>query len=124
LKIPWTAQSKTRKREIITPANAAKKSQPILNDERLRLLRSIAEARTWIDDLIDGSVADTAALVVREGPSERSIRVALSLAFLDPQLVKAAAEGRLPRGYGCSRLTDLPMAFGDQWRALGLTLPG
>jgi hypothetical protein len=47
----------------------------------------------------------------------------LSLAFLDPRLVKAAAEGRLPRGYGCSRLSDLSMGFGDQWRALELPIP-
>ena len=123
LRIPWTPQAKIRKREIIAPADAARKSQPIRNDERLRLMRSVAEARQWIDDLIEGLVSDTAALAIREGRSERSIRMTLSLAFLDPRLIKAAAEGRLPRGYGCSRLTDLPIAFGDQWRALGLPIP-
>ena len=33
---------------------------------------------------------------------------------------KAAVEGRLPRGFGLKRLVDLPMAWPDQWRALGL----
>jgi hypothetical protein len=47
----------------------------------------------------------------------------LSLAFLDPAIVKAAVEGRLPRGYGVSRLADLPIAFADQWSALGLHRP-
>jgi hypothetical protein len=47
----------------------------------------------------------------------------LSLAFLDPALIKAAAQGRLPRGYGVSRLIDLPPRFEDQWRALGLARP-
>jgi hypothetical protein len=28
----------------------------------------------------------------------------LSLAFLDPDIVKAAVDGRLPRGYGLKRL--------------------
>jgi hypothetical protein len=44
----------------------------------------------------------------------------LSLAFLAPEIVKAAVEGRLPRGFGLKRLVDLPMAWPDQWRALGL----
>ena len=44
----------------------------------------------------------------------------LSLAFLDPAIIKAACEGKLPHGYGVSRLVDLPPAFDDQWRALGL----
>ncbi len=47
------------------------------------------------------------------------MRMTLSLAFLAPDIVKAAVEGRLPRGYGLKRLVDLPMAWPDQWRALG-----
>ena len=42
----------------------------------------------------------------------------LSLAFLAPDIVKAAVEGRLPRGFGLKRLVDLPMAWPDQWRTL------
>ncbi len=47
----------------------------------------------------------------------------LSLAFLSPALVKAAIDGRLPRGFGVKRLTDLPMGWSDQWSALGLKEP-
>src|SRR5208337_2716828 len=54
---------------------------------------------------------------------ERSIRITLSLAFLAPEIAKAAVEGRLPRGFGLKRLVDLPMAWPDQWRALGLQAP-
>ena len=32
----------------------------------------------------------------------------ISLAFLAPNLVKAAIDGRLPHGVGLSRLIDLP----------------
>ncbi len=60
------------------------------------------------------------ALAQREGRTERSIRMLLSLAFLDPELIRAAIAGRLPRGYGVSRLVDLPASFEDQWRVLGL----
>ena len=38
-------------------------------------------------------------------------------------LVKAAIDGRLPRGFGVKRLMDLPMAWSDQWSALGLRAP-
>ena len=47
----------------------------------------------------------------------------MSLAFLAPEIVKAAVEGCLPRGFGLKRLVDLPMAWPDQWRALGLQAP-
>ena len=32
-------------------------------------------------------------------------------------------QGRLPRGYGLKRLIDLPLAWPDQWRTLGLETP-
>jgi site-specific DNA recombinase len=60
------------------------------------------------------------SLASREGRTVRSIRMILSLAFLAPEIVKAAVEGRLPRGFGLKRLVDLPMAWPDQWRTLGL----
>ncbi len=53
----------------------------------------------------------------------RSIRMTLSAAFLAPEIVKAVVEGRLPRGFGLKRLVDLPMAWLDQWSALGLQAP-
>jgi hypothetical protein len=37
-------------------------------------------------------------IAAREGKSERSIRMTLSLAFIAPPIVVAAIEGRLPRG--------------------------
>ena len=92
-------------------------------DARTRLLRNIAIARKWIDEFIEGVMTDTAALAERERKTERSVRMTLSLAFLDPALIQAACKGQLPRGYGTSRLVDLPPAFDDQWRALGLARP-
>ena len=47
----------------------------------------------------------------------------MSLAFLYPALVKAAIDGRLPRGFVVKRLMDVPMAWPDQWSALGLKAP-
>jgi hypothetical protein len=44
----------------------------------------------------------------------------ISLAFLAPNLVKAAVEGRLPRGVGIERLRDPPTEWSRQFEALGL----
>ena len=44
----------------------------------------------------------------------------ISLAFLAPNLVKAAIEGRLPHGMGVTRLIDLPAEWSRQHHVLGL----
>jgi len=44
----------------------------------------------------------------------------ISLAFLAPNLVKAAVEGRLPHGIGVERLRDLPTEWSRQFEELGL----
>ena len=43
-----------------------------------------------------------------------------SLAFLAPKLVRAAVEGRLPRGINIERLRDAPAEWSRQFEALGL----
>ena len=43
--------------------------------------------------------------------------------FISPVLAEAAMEGRLPRGFCVKRLTDLPMLWSEQWRAVGLQQP-
>jgi hypothetical protein len=44
----------------------------------------------------------------------------ISLAFLAPDLVRAAVEGRLPRGINIERLRDAPAEWRRQFEALGL----
>src|SRR5256885_9095129 len=52
--------------------------------------------------------------------SVRQINMTISLAFLAPDLVKAAVGGRLPRGIGVERLRDAPAEWSRQFEALGL----
>src|SRR5258705_5749328 len=59
-------------------------------------------------------------LCTREKCSVRQANMTISLAFLAPNLVKAAAEGRLPRGIGVERLRDPPTEWSRQFQALGL----
>ena len=76
-----------------------------------------------MDELLTDSTQTIESIAARESKSERSIRMTLSLAFLSPNLVKAAMDGRLPRGFGLTRLLDLPSAWPDQWAALSLKAP-
>jgi site-specific DNA recombinase len=87
------------------------------------LVDALGEANRWLDELLSDPRQTLESLAMREGKTNRSIRMTLSLAFLAPHIVKAAIEGRLPRGYGLKRLVDMPMAWSDQWRALGLEPP-
>ena len=81
------------------------------------------DAQRWLDQLTTSPHLTIESLAAREGKTERWIRRTISLAFLCPGLVKAAIEGRLPRGFGVKRLMDLPMAWPNQWSALGLRAP-
>jgi len=90
---------------------------------RAILIVALRDAHRWLGELLSDPHQTLESLASREGKTERSIRMTLSLAFLVPEIVKAAVEGRLPRGFGLTRLVDLPMAWRDQWRALGLQAP-
>src|ERR1700682_5609683 len=78
------------------------------------------------DDLVQlvaGVVVHRDRLIVlcpREKCSVRQINMTISLAFLAPNLVKAAVESRLPRGIGIERLRDPPPEWSRQFEALGL----
>jgi hypothetical protein len=77
----------------------------------------------WLDEVIADPSISITSLAAREHKSERSIRLILSLAFLAPDLAKAAMAGNLPCGFKRARLVDLPMLWSDQWQAIGLQRP-
>jgi site-specific DNA recombinase len=124
LTLPWTRPSPYRKREIIQGANDAKTyARPMPANTRAILIEALRDAHRWLDELLSDRGLSLESSGSRGGKRGRSIRMTLSLAFLAPEIVKAAVEGRLPRGFGLKRLVDLPMAWPDQWRALGLQAP-
>ena len=86
-------------------------------------IKALRDAHRWLDELLFDPTHTIESLAVREGKSERSIRMTLSLAFLSPVLTESAIEGRLPRGFCVKRLIDLPMLWSEQWRDLGLQEP-
>ena len=124
LTIPWSPPSPHRRREIIQgEGDRSSTMRPMRIKARAILIDALRDAHCWLDELTTDSNQTVEALAARERKTERSIRMTLSLAFLSPTLAKAAIDGRLPRGFGAKRLMDLPMAWSDQWSALGLKAP-
>lgn len=125
IQLAWTPPNHRRRRSMTVPDGEQEPTVPpsryrIRAEARARLLTAAAIGRAWLDQLVQGEVPDLAAIAEREGRSERSVRMILSLAFLAPDIVKAAIEGTLPRGHGLSTLTDLPMGWVEQQKVVGL----
>jgi len=121
LTIPWHKPPSKRSRQILLPHNASRSDvRPEQFDRRARLVSAIARGRRWLDDVVSGRVTTVAQLCTREKCSVRQVNMAISFAFLAPNLVKAAVEGRLPRGIGIERLRDPPTEWSRQFEALGL----
>jgi len=70
--------------------------------------------------MFNGTVKSIEEIAKREHCSVRKVNMTLSLAFLAPDLVKAAIAGCLPRGVGISRLSDLPASWSEQFQRLGI----
>ena len=122
--IPWTPPSPNRRREIIQGGGERPCAMgPMRTEARALVTDALRDAHRWLDELTTSPNQTIESLAAREGKTERWIRRTISLAFLCPALVKAAIDGRLPRGFGVKRLMDLPMAWPDQWSALGLRAP-
>src|SRR3984957_17303923 len=122
--VPWTPPSPHRRREIIQgQGDQPSAKRPMRTEERAVLTDALRDAYYWLNALTTSPNLNSRSLAAREGKTERWIRRIISLGFLCPALVKAAIDGRLPRGFGVKRLMDLPMAGPDQWSALGLRAP-
>jgi site-specific DNA recombinase len=122
LRVPWHKIPSTRGREILIPTTTSiQRARPIRSETRATLVASIARGRRWLDELITDLSATTESIAERERCSVRKINMTISLAFLAPDLVKAAVEGRLPHGMSVARLCDLPAEWSRQHQVLGLT---
>jgi site-specific DNA recombinase len=121
LTIPWQKPPSRKSRQILLPHNAIRSDvRPEQFERRAHLVSTIARGRQWLDDVVSGRVTTVADLGAREKCSVRQVNMTISLAFLAPNLVKAAVEGCLPRGVGIERLRDPPTDWSRQFEALGL----
>jgi site-specific DNA recombinase len=120
--IAWQKPPFKRFREILLPHGTARENvRPDRAERRARLVAAIARGRRWLDEIINGSVIDAEHLAKRERCTVRQVNLTLSLAFLAPPLVRAAVEGRLPRGINIERLRDPDVLWSRQFQDLGLS---
>jgi site-specific DNA recombinase len=118
MKLAWSPATTVRKREILRSSEADGHQLGIKAEARTVLLRSIALARKWLDEVLGGSTLDQVAL--REGCSKRHVATIIPLAFLAPDLVRAAIDARLPRGINTKRIAEPELEWSRQWEMLGL----
>ena len=103
--VPWRKTPSKRPREIILPASTSSHPdpRPIRAETRARLVTAIAKGRRWLDELVAGTVTNVEQIAATENCTVRQINMTISLAFLAPNLVQAAVDGRLPRGIGVAK---------------------
>jgi site-specific DNA recombinase len=97
LSIPRQKPPSKRSRQILLPHNASRgdvRSEQF--ERRAHRVSAIARGRRWLGDVVSGRATTIAELCARERGSTRQVNMTISLAFLAPNLVKAAVEGRLP----------------------------
>jgi site-specific DNA recombinase len=121
LQVPWRKTMSTRRREVVLPEGTSpQQARPMRSETRATLVSAIARGRRWLDELITDATATADRIAQREKCSVRKVNMTLSLAFLAPDLVKAAIDGRLPHGMGLTRLAALPAEWSQQHHMLGL----
>jgi site-specific DNA recombinase len=89
----------------------------------LPLLKAVARARRWSNELIAGTVASVDELAKREHLDRRSVRRQIRLGFLAPRIVEAIAEGRQPPELtviALARRLDLLTLWSAQEVSLGI----
>jgi hypothetical protein len=99
LKVSWHKTPLRRRRGILVPGSVhPQDARAIRSENRALLIASIARGRRWLNELIADPRANAERIATRDGCSIRKVNMTISLAFLAPDLVKAAIEGRLPHG--------------------------
>lgn len=123
IRVRWSSAKKQRSEIIEAPA--ATSSEPaahyLTRGNRQRLVQAIAKAHSWIDDLNKGRLKDLDAIAEHEGKSLRNIRMMINLAFLAPDIIKAALNGTLPESINATEIAQqLPVDWNEQRRLVGL----
>ena len=86
------------------------------------LIKGLARARQWFEDLAAGRASSVKEIAEREGISDRYVSALLPLAFLAPEIVEAVLKGAQPADLTLERLmkrTVLPHGWAEQKRLLG-----
>ena len=86
------------------------------------LLKAVARARVWFDELASGRVHSLAEIARNEGIGKRYVERLSRLAFVTPAIVEAICQGQQPAELNAETLLnriDLPLEWPAQRNALG-----
>ena len=87
------------------------------------LLKAVARARVWFDELASGRVRSLAEVARNEGILKRYVERLSRLAFVAPAIVEAICQGQQPAELSTQTLLnriDLPLKWSAQRHALGI----
>jgi site-specific DNA recombinase len=82
-------------------------------ENRDALLKAIAKARAWIQELTEGRAASFREIGSREGKGERYVRLLAALAFVPPRLIADIAD----RTFSPITVAGLAKAVPHSWDA-------
>jgi predicted acylesterase/phospholipase RssA len=95
LSIPWQKPPSRKSRQILIPLGVPRNEvRPTRIERRARLVSAISRGRRWLDEIVSDSAKNIEQIAIRQKCSVRQVNMTISLAFLAPDLVKAAVEGR------------------------------
>jgi site-specific DNA recombinase len=89
----------------------------------LSLLKAVARAHRWFDEISTGKARSLAAVAAREGLAVRYVGRLIRLAFLAPEIVESIVEGRQPTTLTTEALTrhiEIPLSWCSQRTALNV----
>ncbi|MGO9454930.1 MAG: recombinase family protein [Candidatus Binataceae bacterium] len=87
------------------------------------LLKAVARAHQWSEDLLLGRAQSVTQIAEREGVADRYVRRVMRLAFLAPEIVEAIVAGNQPPELTAEALAeriDLPLLWTAQQQAVGI----
>src|ERR1700730_356032 len=89
----------------------------------LPLLKAVARAHRWFDEISTGKARSLAEIAAHEGLAVRYVGRLIRLAFLAPDIVESIVEGRQPTtltAEALPRRIDLPLSWHSQRIALNV----
>jgi hypothetical protein len=89
----------------------------------LPLLKAVARAHRWFDEISTGKAKSFAEIAAREGLAVRYVGRLIRLAFLAPAIVESIVQGRQPVGLTAEAVTrhiELPLEWHSQKTALNV----
>jgi DNA invertase Pin-like site-specific DNA recombinase len=80
------------------------------------LLKALARARSWFEEVASNRVASLAEVARRAGLRKRYVARMAKLAFIAPSIAEAIAKGRTPIGLNLQVLMDGRLELAPSWR--------